>query len=61
MSDPRTEGYKRGLKGESPSNWGDAFNDVTVNPSGSPKERREGYQEGRRDKAYIEAQNKNKK
>jgi len=43
------------------ASWGAAFGDATVNPSGSSQARREGYQQGCRDRAFINAQNKGKK
>jgi hypothetical protein len=63
MSDQRTEGYKRGLRGESSSaSWGNTFDDsIGINPSGSRQARSEGYQEGLRDRALIKEQNKAKK
>jgi len=62
MSDPRTEGYKRGLEGKgSSTSWGQALGDSIVNPSGSSQARREGYEQGCRDRALIQAQNKGKK
>lgn len=61
-SDRYSKGYKGGLKGEgSSTTWGDAFADATVNPTGSAGARREGYQAGLRDRAFNQAQNKNKK
>jgi hypothetical protein len=49
----RTDGYKRGLEGKgSSSSWGDAFGDSLVNESGSSQARREGYEQGRRDREF---------
>ena len=49
----RTEGYKRGLEGKSGSfSWGQGFGDALVNESGSSQARREGYEQGRRDREF---------
>ncbi len=49
----KTDGYKRGLEGKgSSSSWGDAFGDATINESGSSEARREGYEQGRRDREF---------
>jgi hypothetical protein len=49
----RTEGYKRGLEGKSSSSsWGEAVGDATVNPTGSADARRDGYEQGRRDREF---------
>lgn len=54
----RTQGYERGVTNQgSSSTWGQAFGDQLVNESGSSQARSEGYQQGRRDAAYIKAQN----
>lgn len=56
------EGYNRGLEGKgSSTSWGQALADATVNPSGSGKARREGDQQGLRDRAFIDVQNQSKK
>jgi hypothetical protein len=55
----RTEGYIRGLEGKgSYSSWGSSFADATKNESGSSQARWDGYHEGLRDRAKIDAQNK---
>lgn len=55
----RTEGYKRGLRGESCSTgWGATVADSLVNEKGSYQARHEGYQQGLRDRELIKEQNK---
>ena len=62
MSDPRTEGYKRGLEGkDSSASWSQSIGDSIANPQGSAGERRKGYEQGSRDRAFINAQKKDKK
>ncbi|MEQ9000990.1 MAG: hypothetical protein RID53_31375 [Coleofasciculus sp. B1-GNL1-01] len=61
MSNAYNEGYNRGLKGEGSS--GDLLTSIgdCAAANGSSKKREEGYKAGRRDRAFIDAQNKGKK